>query len=90
MDRTRETLSRTDMAIVAARRLLLQAARTVDDGGDPPGLGTSCYRVRSIEQVVPNEARWREVFHPLMYRDGQVPAGSGVNGGIMPSPRPPA
>ena len=67
VDRTRENLSRTDMAIVAARRLLLQAARTVADGGDPPGLGTSYYRVRAIEQVVPNEVPWREVFHPLMY-----------------------
>lgn len=67
VDRTRENLSRTDMAIVAARRLLLQAARTVADGGDPPGLGTSYYRVRAIEQVVPDETSWREVFHPLMY-----------------------
>ena len=67
VDRNRENLSRTDMAVVAARRLLLQAARTVADGGDPPGLGTSYYRVRAIEQVVPNEVPWREVFHPLMY-----------------------
>ncbi|MCI0782422.1 MAG: Rieske 2Fe-2S domain-containing protein [Chloroflexi bacterium] len=67
VDRNRENLSRTDMAVVAARRLLLQAARTVADGGDPPGLGTSYYRVRAIEQVVPSETPWREVFHSLMY-----------------------
>ena len=67
VDRTGENLSRTDMAVVAARRLLLQAARTVADGGDPPGLGTSYYRVRAIEQVVPSETPWREVFHSLMY-----------------------
>ena len=37
-DRTRETLGVEDMMIVAGRKLLLQAIRTVQDGRDPPGL----------------------------------------------------
>ena len=40
LDRTKYNLSRSDMAIVAARRMFLQAARTVADGGDPPAVDT--------------------------------------------------
>ena len=40
VDRTKDNLSRSDMAIVAASRMLLQAARTVADGGDPPAVDT--------------------------------------------------
>ena len=40
VDRTKDNLSRSDMAIVAARRMLLQSARTVAGGGDPPAVDT--------------------------------------------------
>ena len=43
-----------------ARRLLLQAARTVADGGDPPGLGESYYRARAIERTLPSDVKWRD------------------------------
>jgi phenylpropionate dioxygenase-like ring-hydroxylating dioxygenase large terminal subunit len=36
-DRTREILGAADMSIVAWRRMLLRAIRTVEAGGDPPG-----------------------------------------------------
>jgi phenylpropionate dioxygenase-like ring-hydroxylating dioxygenase large terminal subunit len=36
-DRTREMLGVADMSIAAWRRMLLRAARTVQDGGEPPG-----------------------------------------------------
>ena len=36
VDRSRENLTRSDMAIIQARRLLLQAVETVADGGIPP------------------------------------------------------
>jgi hypothetical protein len=39
---------------IAARRLLLQAARTVLGGGDPPGIGTSYYAIRAVERVLPD------------------------------------
>ncbi len=37
-DRTKEMLGAADMVIAAWRRMLLRAVRTVQDGGDPPGL----------------------------------------------------
>jgi phenylpropionate dioxygenase-like ring-hydroxylating dioxygenase large terminal subunit len=37
-DRTREMLGVADMPIAAWRRMLLRAIRTVQDGGEPPGL----------------------------------------------------
>jgi hypothetical protein len=44
----------TDKAIIAARRLLLQAAKTVIEGGDPPGIDTSYYSIRAVERVLPD------------------------------------
>ena len=67
VDRSRENLSRSDMAIVHARRLLLQAANTVADGGDPPGTGDSYYKVRAIERVLPQGVQWREALMDEMY-----------------------
>ena len=41
VDRSRENLSRTDMAIIYARRQLLQATRTVAEGGALPAPATT-------------------------------------------------
>ena len=67
VDRTKEHLTRSDMAIVHARRLLLQAARTVADGGDPPGIGPSYYNIRAIERVLPVDTGWREALMGEIY-----------------------
>jgi hypothetical protein len=71
VDRSKEHLSVTDRAVVAARRLLLQAAKTVAEGGDPPGLGESGYHVRAIEKTLPGEVKWRDALltemHPVQY-----------------------
>jgi hypothetical protein len=67
VDRTKEHLSVTDRAVVAARRLLLQAAKTVADGGDPPGLGETYYRARAIERTLPTETPWRDALLREMY-----------------------
>ena len=67
VDRTREHLSLTDRAVVTTRRLLLQAVKTVADGGDPPGLGETCYRARAIEKTLPTEVQWRDALLPEMY-----------------------
>jgi hypothetical protein len=53
VDRSREHLGSTDKAVVAARRLLLQAAKTVLEGGDLPGVDTSYYSIRAVERVLP-------------------------------------
>jgi hypothetical protein len=54
VDRSRERLGSTDKAIVAARRLLLDAAQKVREGGDPPGIDTSYYLIRAVERVLPD------------------------------------
>jgi len=67
VDRNKENLTRSDMAIVHARRLLLQATRTVADGGDPPGLAPNYYNARAIERILPSDVQWQEALSSEMY-----------------------
>ena len=67
VDRNKENLTRSDMAIVQARRLLLQATRTVADGGDPPGLAPNYYNARATERVLPAEVPWQDALSSEMY-----------------------
>ena len=67
VDRTREHLGPADKAIVAARKLLQEAVRTVADGGDPPGVAPTYYELRAADQVLSNTADWREALLPLMH-----------------------
>lgn len=62
VDRSKEHLSASDMAIVTARRILLEASRTVADGGDPPGVGTSYYNARAIDKILPTDTKWAEAL----------------------------
>ena len=68
VDRSGENLANSDMAIVIARRMLLDAASTVADGGDPPGTGDSYYNVRAIDAILPSDVDWRESLDSQMYR----------------------
>ena len=67
VDRSGENLANSDMAIVVARQMLLTAAKTVADGGDPPGTGDSYYNVRAIDSILPKEADWKEALEDQMY-----------------------
>lgn len=67
VDRSRENLANSDMAIVVARRMLLGAASTVADGGDPPGTGDSYYNGRAIDSILPIDADWKEALADQMY-----------------------
>jgi hypothetical protein len=67
VDRTLENLTRSDMAIIQARRLLLQATQTVADGGLPPGVAPTYYNARAIEGILPKESDWREEMMELMH-----------------------
>jgi hypothetical protein len=53
------------------RRLILQAIKTVEDGGDPVGTGTSYYQARAIERVLPRDVPWREPILPEMYPEAE-------------------
>ena len=63
-DRENEHLGTSDRAIIMARRMLLQATATVADGGDPPGVGASYYKIRAIEKVLPADVVWHQELGP--------------------------
>jgi phthalate 4,5-dioxygenase oxygenase subunit len=67
VDRSRENLGPADKAVVATRKLLLEAMETVERGGDPPGVGASYYEARAAEQLVlPKADNWRNALLPRM------------------------
>jgi phthalate 4,5-dioxygenase oxygenase subunit len=67
VDRSKEHLGQTDRAIITTRKLLLDAIRVNEDGGDPPGLSESYYHARAIEQVLPVTTPWQEALMEKMY-----------------------
>src|SRR4030095_12696254 len=60
-DRSREHLSTTDLAIIRLRQQLIQAARNLERGIDPPGLNLEIAwdRLRSEERVLAADENWR-------------------------------
>ena len=58
-DRTLEYLAPTDIAIVKARRRLLEAAQALEKGTQPPGVEPDTHRVRSAS-FVSSAARFKE------------------------------
>ena len=68
-DRSLEKLGTTDRAIIAARKLLLQATATVADGGNPPGSHDEYYGIRAIDRVLPTDEPWQSL-KPEMYPAG--------------------
>jgi len=58
VDRSIERLGTTDRAIIQARRALLKALKTVQQGGDPPGVEPTYYRLRAYETILPKETYW--------------------------------
>jgi phthalate 4,5-dioxygenase oxygenase subunit len=68
VDRTREHLGPADRAVIQARRLLLQATRTVEAGGIPPGVVPTYYSLHPAEAVVPRATDWRTLLAPAAPR----------------------
>lgn len=65
-DRTQEHLGYSDKTIIALRRILLEAARSVQDGKEPPHLITDATlnefsRLRAVKGVLPTGRSWREL-----------------------------
>src|SRR5690606_37572432 len=64
IDRTREILGASDLAVVEFRRIMVAAAQQMRDGG--PALGTEEPRIpytkiASYQGIVPKETNWREL-----------------------------
>jgi hypothetical protein len=76
VDRSREHLGPADKAIIAARRLLLDAVNDVAEGRDPRGANDAYQGIRAVEKVFPRELPWRNVLLPEMYPEEgrKVPA----------------
>lgn len=64
VDRSKEHLGPVDKAIIQARRLLLQAVRTVREGGTPRGVDPTYYALRAAEGVLLRDADWRTILAP--------------------------
>lgn len=69
VDRSREHLGPADRAIIQARRLLLEAVKTVADGGTPRGVEPTYSELAAAEAVLPKGTDWREA---------ELPAGSQI------------
>ncbi|MCH7608293.1 MAG: Rieske 2Fe-2S domain-containing protein [Chloroflexi bacterium] len=65
-DRAREHLGPADKTIIAVRKMLFDAIKTVQDGGAPPGTGASHHAARATQRVVPKGTDWRAVVLPDM------------------------
>jgi phthalate 4,5-dioxygenase oxygenase subunit len=62
VDRSREHLGPADRAIIQARRLLIDAVRSVEKGEAPRGVGPSYYTLRAAEAIVPHTTNWRTLL----------------------------
>jgi len=69
VDRSREHLGPADRAIIQARRLLLEAVKTVADGGTPRGIEPTYSTLAAAEAVLPRGTDWRS---------GDLPTGSQI------------
>jgi len=72
VDRSEEYLGPADKAILTMRRLLLQAIRTVEEGGDQPAADTSYYQLRAVERIVRDGVDWRDELLPAMYQNATL------------------
>ena len=66
VNRKREHLGPADRAIIEARKLLLEAVKTVRDGGSPQGSSDSYSLAQATQGTVPKGEDWREVVVPQM------------------------
>jgi phthalate 4,5-dioxygenase oxygenase subunit len=58
-DRTTDRLGASDLAIVEFRRIMVEAACRMRDGGEALGAGIDAGRIRSFEGIVAKNSEWR-------------------------------
>jgi hypothetical protein len=64
VDRSREHLGPADRAVIQARKLLLEAVRTVEQGGTPRAIEPTYGGLAAAEAVLPRDADWRTAALP--------------------------
>jgi hypothetical protein len=61
-DRTEERLGTTDKAIIAMRAILINAAKGLTQGQEPPAVGGHDYRsIRGAEKVLESDEDWHQL-----------------------------
>jgi hypothetical protein len=62
-DRSQEHLGTSDKAIIAMRKMLMEATYAVERGETPPGTDPESYRnVRPYDGVIPANVDWRDAL----------------------------
>ncbi len=59
-------LGTTDKSVIVTRRILLRVLKELEQGIDPPGVGTSYYDLRAIERFVDSDTTWREILNAFI------------------------
>ena len=74
-DRTREHLGTSDRMIIAARQMLMSAARNFQEDGTQPAHvnDTKLYRIRSASAILPEGADWQEATKENRDADAGAP-----------------
>ena len=65
-DRSNERLGTSDRAIIAMRKLLIEAIKVNDDGGAPRGSQGEFIGIRAIDRIIPADQHWTSL-KPEMY-----------------------
>lgn len=61
VDRSKEHLGTTDLAVISMRQIMLDSVQRVREGLEPPGTTPDSYRlVRASDVVVPKAVRWQD------------------------------
>ncbi len=67
VDRSEEFLGTSDRAIVAMRRMLIEATKTVENGGRAPAAEPEAYRtIRPVDRILPGDVAWKDAFKSEM------------------------
>jgi phenylpropionate dioxygenase-like ring-hydroxylating dioxygenase large terminal subunit len=66
VDRSKEHVGQADLAVIHARALMLAAIKTVQAGGDPPGIGMDypADQIRCVVENAPPDTAWTELGLP--------------------------
>ncbi len=70
-DRSNERLGTSDRAIIAMRKLLLEAVKVATDGGAPRGSQGEFVGIRAIDRILPADQPWTSL-KPDMYPEAAV------------------